>query len=114
MHAGIVKECLHYKKIPFDKETLTRRESMVKFKACTKGAPLDQLRKLRHSFKVPVDILVNLSANQATKVLARMTQERDVGGLRDVPKRSLFDVDSSSTFSRGIKIEDSPGKRKCV
>lgn len=114
MCAGIVKECLRYKNVSFDNETLTRKESIKLLKCHTRGAAIDQLRQLRHLFKLPVDILVNLTANQAGKVIARMNNERDAGGLRDIPKRSLFDDGATSIFSGSVKIEGSPGKHKCT
>lgn len=114
MCVGIVKECLRHKQVSFDNEALTRKESMKLLKLHAKGAAIDQLRQLRHSFKVPVDILVNLTTNQAAKVIARMNNERDAGGLRDIPKRSLFDDGATSSLPGGLKIDGSPGKRKCT
>ena len=100
-----MKECLRHKQVSFNAKTLTRTEGMSLVKANLKGAKLEDLRKLRYDFALPANHLVNLTESQAQSVLGRMIKERERGGLRDVPKRALFEGSPS-----GVKIE-SPAKR---
>jgi hypothetical protein len=112
---GIMKECLRFKQFSFDKNTLTKSDGMKAFMDHTKGARLEQMRILRHVFKIPIDIVVDLTRLQAIKLIERLCEKRDENGLVDIkplgPDEDDFPANNGAgTYSSsGIT---SPAKQK--
>lgn len=96
--AGLAKGILRYKEVVFDEQDLTKTKSIALLDTVTNGAKLFQLQRLHLEFKVPLDVLVQVNKITAEKMLIRMAQERESGGLLDVQsmntnskaKRPLF------------------------
>jgi hypothetical protein len=70
------------------------------------------LFELRYTFKVPVDVLVELTRVKAERMLSKMKEERAAGRLEDVkarPASTLAQKDLLATLS-----DASPSKRSAV
>lgn len=92
-----MKEILRHSDVSFDDDTLTKLEGMRMYIHATKGAHLEDVRLLRHTFKIPVDMMIGLTRLQAVMLLDQLKKRGKEGLLSDIPVRYTFIIKKLSS-----------------
>lgn len=78
-----------------------------------KGTLLNQMCILRHSLKMPLDILVNLTRTQAMSLLKKLKKSSKEGLLTDVPNINILAGSSPAKNSLAVgKVQASSSMTK--